>query len=337
MNSDIDIIVTWVDGNDPKWIKEKKDCLNGHVIEEKSNSNIRFESWENLHYWFRAIEKNMPWFHKIILVTYGHIPSFLRTDHPKLRIVKHSDYIPKKYLPTFNSNTIEMNFHKINELNENFILFNDDFFPLKPINETYYFRDNKICDEAIENIITPVEFGPVANMSRYTQVNNMVIINRHFRKPDVQKLNWDKWYCEDYGELLERTKSLNYWYDFPGFHDPHMASSMKKSVLSYLWDIEREALDSASHNRFRAYSDITQYLIRYWQLCKGDFYPRRTLGKFCLVNIENYKDIAKEIRAQKHQMVSLNEDCTPDEFEIIKTEINAAFEDILPKKSSFEK
>lgn len=337
MNDDIDIIVTWVDANDPKWIKEKENCLNSQVIEEKSNSNIRFESWDNLHYWFRAIEQYMPWFRKIVFVTYGHIPSFLKTDHPKLKIVKHSDYIFEKYLPTFNSNTIEMNFHRISDLSENFVLFNDDFFPLKSIDETYYFRDNKICDEAIENIITPVEFGPVANMSRYTQVNNMVIINKHFSKRNVQKLNWDKWYCEDYGELLERTKSLQYWYDFPGFYDPHMASAMKKSVLSYLWDIEGEALDRASRNRFRAYSDITQYLIRYWQLCTGDFYPRRTLGKLCLVNIKNYKEIAKEIRTHKYQMVSLNEDCTPAEFEIIKAEINAAFENILPKKSSFEK
>ena len=42
----------------------------------------------------------------------------------------------------------------------------------------------------------------------------MMIINKYFNKREVQKKHWDKWYCEDYGELLERTKSLNYWYTF---------------------------------------------------------------------------------------------------------------------------
>lgn len=338
MNHDIDIIVTWVDGSDPVWLKEKEKYLKIHpVYEEKSDSNIRFESWDNLQYWFRAIERFMPWVHNIFFVTYGHLPVFLRTEHPRLKIVKHSDYIPQEYLPTYNSNTIEMNFHRIPQLAENFILFNDDFFPLQPIEETYYFQNDQVCDEAVENIITTASFGPVANMARYTQVNNMFIINKYFRKKDVQSKNWEKWYCKDYGELLERTESLRYWYDFPGFHDPHMASAMKKSVLSHLWEIEQDALDKASQNHFRAYSDVTQYLIRYWQLCTGEFFPRRTLGKVCFVDMQNYQEIAREIAGQKWQMVSLNENCTSEEFEIIRKEINAAFEKILPDKSSFEK
>ena len=337
MNNPIDIIVTWVDGKDPKWLKEKQNCLKKAEVEDSSNSNIRFESWDNLKYWFRAVENFMPWFHNIIFVTYGHVPGFLDVRHPKLKVVKHSDYIPREYLPTFNSNTIEMNFHRISQLSENFIIFNDDLFPLQPIEETYYFKDGQVCDEAVENIITTAAFGPVANMARYTAINNMFIINRHFNKREVQKKASNKWYCEGYGERLARTRSLEYWYDFPGFYDPHMASAMKKSVLSYLWDIEGEALSRASSNHFRAYSDVSQYLIRYWQLCTGRFHPRKTLGKLYFVNIENYHEIAEDIRMQKHQMVSLNEDCTLKEFEIIKSEINAAFEKILPEKSSFEK
>lgn len=338
MNSDIDIVVTWVDGNDPIWIREKENCKKKQpVYDEKSVSNIRFESWDNLRYWFRAIEKFMPWFHNIFFITYGHIPNFLNIAHPQLKIVKHSEYIPVEYLPTFNSNTIEMNIHRISQISENFILFNDDFFPLQPIEESYYFQNDQICDEAVENIITTASFGPVSNMARYTQVNNMFIINKYFRKKEVQSKNWDKWFCEDYGELLERTESLRYWYDFPGFYDPHMASAMKKSVLSHLWEIEPAVLDRASRNHFRAYSDVTQYLIRYWQLCTGDFLPRKTLGKVCFADMQNYQEIARKIVNKSWQMVSLNENCTSEEFEIIKNEINKAFEIIFPQKCSFEK
>ena len=337
MNDKIDIIIPWVNGADPEWIKEREDCILKYGAEEKSLSNIRFQSWDNLHYWFRAIEKFMPWVNKIVFVTWGHVPEFLNTDHPRIRIVKHKDYIPKQYLPTFNSNTIEMNYHRIEELSENFIIFNDDFFPLKAVDETYYFKNNMVCDEAVEGHITPVEAGAISNMARYVQVNNMIIINKHFKKREVQEQNWDKWYCNDYGELLERTKSLNYWYDFAGFRDPHLPSAMKKSVLAHLWEVEGVTLDIASRNHFRAYTDVSQYLIRYWQLCSGEFYPRRTLGKFYQVDIENYKDVARDIEEQKHQMISINENCSTEDFVIIKKRINEAFETILYEKSEFEK
>lgn len=337
MNSEIDIVLPWVDGSDPEWLAVKKEICNIDHPEKAADSNIRYESWDNLHYWFRAIEKYMPWVHKIFFITWGHLPEFLNTDHPKLEIVRHEDYIPEDYLPTFNSGTIEMNVHRIKRLAENYILFNDDVFPLKPIPQEYYFQNDMVCDEAVENIIVTAAIGPIANLARYMQVNNMVIINRHFKKREVQKNHWGKWYCEDYGELLERTKSLQYWDDFPGFHDPHMANALKKSTLEKIWNLETEALDQASRGRFRGYKDINHYLIRYWQICEGNFIPRRTLGKMCLVNKDNYRVYAKGIYGQEWQMVSLNEDCTPEEFEPIKKKMNEAFGKLLPEKSSFEK
>lgn len=337
MNQKIDIVLPWVDGFDVEWQKVKEESLKKYCPEETAVSNIRFESWDNLQYWFRAVEKNMPWVHKIYFITCGHLPGFLDTGHPKLEVVRHEDYIPREYLPTFNSAPIEMNVHRITGLSENYIMFNDDVFPLQPIPEEYYFRDNVVCDEAVENIIVTATLGPVANMARYMQVNNMVIINRHFKKREVQKAHWDKWYCDDYGELLERTKSLQYWNDFPGFHDPHMANALKKSVLQKIWDLEWVDLDKASKGHFRSYTDINHYLVRYWQLCEGNFYPRRTLGKVFFVNMDNYREVADAVAGHRYQMVSLNEDCTPEEFEVIKAEVNAAFQKILPDKSSFEK
>lgn len=337
MNSKIDIVLPWVDGSDPEWQKVKEESLKKYCPEKVSISNIRFESWDNLQYWFRAIETFMPWVHKIFFITWGHLPEFLNVEHPKLEIVKHKDYIPQEYLPTFNSGTIEMNVHRIARLSENYIMFNDDFFPLQPIEEDYYFRDNLVCDEAVENVIVTATMGPIANMARYMQVNNMIIINRHFKKRKVQEKWWDKWYCEDYGELLGRTESLQYWNDFPGFHDPHMACALKKSVLQKIWTLEEKDLDRGSKEHFRGPADINHYLIRYWQLCEGNFCPRKTQGKMCLVNMNNYQKYAEGIRNQEWQMVSLNEDCTVEEFEIIKKEINGALEELFPKKSSFEK
>ena len=112
---------------------------------------------------------------------------------------------------------------------------------------------------------------------------------------------------------------------------------MKKSTLKKLWEAEPEVLDTGSRNHFRTYTDVTQYLIRYWQLCEGNIVPRRTQGKMCIVNKENASYYADGIARQEWQMVSLNEDCTPEEFREIKEKINKARHSILPEKSSFEK
>ena len=333
-NLPIDIVIPWVDEKDLEWQRVKAQYNADDSFEA---SNMRFQSWDNLKYWFRAVETCLPWFNKIFFITWGHLPDFLNINHPKLRIVRHEEYIPHKYLPTFNSNTIEMNLHRIDDLSENFILFSDDVFPILLIPEDYYFKDNMVCDEAVENIITTTSFGAVSHATRYAQVNNMFIINKYFRKREVQKKNWDKGYCEDYGERLDRTKACAYWYDFPGFYDPHMANAMKKSVLEKLWKLEKEALDAGSHDRFRGYADITQYLVRYWQLCEGNFYPRKTRGKVFFPTIDTFHEVVDAIKNKSYQMISFNENCTPDEFEIMKKEINDALAETFPNRSSFEK
>lgn len=338
-NGLIDIVLPWVDGSDPVWRKERDFWRKelGDAVDESANTEIRYQNWDNLQYWFRAVEKFMPWVHKIFFITCGHLPKWLNTEHSKLQIVRHEEYMPREYLPTFNINPIEMNVHRIEDLAENYLMFNDDFFPLNPIPERYYFQDDIVCDEAVESPIMPVDIGSISGWSCRMKANDVLFINRHFNKRTVQEKNYGKWFYGGYGELLKRNEGLSYWNNFCGFHDPHTASAMKKETLRTLWRTEPEILDKASRNRFRAESDVNQYLIRYWQLCEGNFNPRKTEGKPYLVTTRNYRDVAEDIRKQKWQMVSLNEECTPAEFEKIKEAINGALKEILPEKSTFEK
>ena len=95
----IDFVITWVDGNDPKWQEAKEKTLiaqglGGHIDGRKE----RYRDWDNLQYWFRGVEKYAPWVRKIHFVTWGHVPEWLNVDHPKLHIVKHEDFIPKEFL-----------------------------------------------------------------------------------------------------------------------------------------------------------------------------------------------------------------------------------------------
>ena len=82
----IDFVITWVDGNDPKWLEEKNKYKNNS--KNLSNTSNRFRDWDNLQYWFRAIEKFTPWVNRIHFVTYGHLPKWLNTNNSKLNVVK---------------------------------------------------------------------------------------------------------------------------------------------------------------------------------------------------------------------------------------------------------
>ena len=98
LNEKIDIVVLWVDGNDEEWVKEKNEYME-HKGDKESN---RFRDCDNLQYVFRGIEKYVPWINKVFFITWGHTPAWLDTNNEKLVIIKHEDFIPKQYLPTFN-------------------------------------------------------------------------------------------------------------------------------------------------------------------------------------------------------------------------------------------
>ena len=121
----IDIVVPWVDGSDPEWEAERSQY---RPVIKSDTSSSRFREWGLFQYWFRGIEKYAPWVRKVHLITWGHLPEWLNTSHPKLNIVNHKDYIPEEYLPTYSSHVIELNMHRIPDLAEHFIYFNDDVY-----------------------------------------------------------------------------------------------------------------------------------------------------------------------------------------------------------------
>lgn len=46
--NEIDFVITWVDGNDPAWIAERKK----YNSKSGDKSDTRFRDWELLKYWF---------------------------------------------------------------------------------------------------------------------------------------------------------------------------------------------------------------------------------------------------------------------------------------------
>ena len=140
----IDFVQTWVDGSDPAW-QQRRRAIDG----AGDDSVARYRDWNLLHYWFRCVEKFAPWVRHVYLITDQQCPAWLNREHPKLRLLDHRDYIPAEYLPTCNSNVLELNLHRIPDLAEQFVLFNDDFFLLRPAKPEDFFQNGLPVDDAI--------------------------------------------------------------------------------------------------------------------------------------------------------------------------------------------
>ena len=334
----IDIVIPWVDASEEGWKKEKNKYLE-HATEFQKNNNVesRYREGINLKYWFRAIENCMPWVRYIFFVSCGQVPSFLDLTNKKLKIINHSSYIPEEYLPTFNSNTIEMNLFRIDELSENFILFNDDVFPIRKINPEYFFYKDKVCDEAIERIFAPKINESMYDSYTYCQLNNMQIINKYFKKRVVQRKHFFKWFNLRYGKKMLNNIALARFYDFDRISNKHLANAFKKSTFKEIWMAEYETCNRASMNKFRNYTDISQYLVRWWQLCKGDFYPKKRVGKMYSITDENFYQIADSIKRREQKIVCINDTKDISDYSRVKKIIEEAFEEIFPVKSSYER
>lgn len=133
----VDFVVPWVDDRDPVW-RAKKAKHTGSELPE-GNSEVRYRDWDTLKYWFRGVERFAPWVRYVYFVTDDQMPAWLNVNYPKLRWVKHTDFIPMEYLPTFNSNAIEWNLHRIEGLADHFVYFNDDIFVINDTRPEDFF------------------------------------------------------------------------------------------------------------------------------------------------------------------------------------------------------
>ena len=330
VDNKIDIVLLWVDGNDEEWLKEKDKYMN---IVGDSNVN-RFRDCDNLQYIFRGFEKNMPWVNKIFFVTWGHIPKWLDTNNEKIIIVKHEEFIPKEYLPTFNSNVIELNIHRIKGLSDKFILFNDDFFILKPTKPEDFFIDNKPTDTYVETFLPGLSHNDVHFFMR---MNILVLINKYFNKKDCIRKNLFKFLNFKYSAFFNfRTLySMCFKEAFIEFWNFHAPYSYLKETFETVWEKEGELLNKVCKNKFRNSSDLGHYLCRYWQMVSGNFVPKKNESE-CIRYEENNLENIKKLKSGKYKFICISDDLLNIDFQKSKNEINKVLQELLPEKSSFE-
>ena len=330
--SDIDFVVLYVDGNDVEWQK-KKAQYNPDFATDISPS--RYRDWDILKYWFRGVAKYAPWVRKIHLVTDNQAPEWLNSDNPHLHLVNHSDYMPNAALPVFNSSAIEVGIHKIEGLSNKFVHFNDDVIVTKHIDPNHYYENGLPIDMAG---FTPPQTAKAKNVFSNAVKNNLDVLNGYFDKTEVTKKIFRKIYKPSYGKTFIRTLLNSGRKTFDGIVMPHLSTPYLKRDFERVWDREPDALINTQHHKFRHEDDLTHLVFRWWRMCEGDFYPRRSKGKyFALKDKKSLNKIVRAIKNNKYPEICINDCWESLEYEWAKDKLIDAFEKILPEKCEYEK
>jgi Stealth protein CR2, conserved region 2/Stealth protein CR3, conserved region 3 len=142
----IDAVYTWVNHCDPAWVDAysavQKELVGVAQSHESVNDIARFQSRDELIYSIKSVRRYAPWIDKIFVVTNCSLPIAVLEDQKVIRIAHEEIFSDTSALPTFNSHAIEANLHRVPNLSEKFLYFNDDFFLCKPVLSTDFFSES---------------------------------------------------------------------------------------------------------------------------------------------------------------------------------------------------
>ncbi len=150
--SDIDAVITWVDGSDPAHRAKLETYLQASGLAgHGSAAPTRFGDCNEIEFCVASLLRHAPWIRRIHIVADAQAPDFIEqlrgTDfEDRVRVVDHREFFQgyEDRLPTFSNRSIECLMWRLPGLAERFIYFNDDFQLLRPVQPTDFFHDQGI-------------------------------------------------------------------------------------------------------------------------------------------------------------------------------------------------
>ena len=291
----MDVVITYVDGLDPVWQKDYEQFTNAPI------SQKRFRDWGLLPYLMRGIEENMPFIRKVHLVVShdSQVPKWVNRE--AVNVVLHKDIIPVEYLPTFNSNTIEMHLHRIANLDEEYLYFNDDIFPVAKCEPEDFFRQGR----------------GVIGVSRHMLATGM------FKK-----------ICRN-SDMLAR-KALNRKKSCLFLRPQHICAPMLRSECERIYELMREEI-FATLSRTRSEKNVTQYMFVNYMYLQGKIINERISKRHFSIAIAPCKLICRAIERPRRKLICINDVKISDErYAMLHSMIHQAFKNRFPRKSKYE-
>lgn len=292
----MDIVITYVNGLDPFWQKEYAEFTNKPII------NKRYRDWGTLKYLLRGIETKMPFIDNVFLVvsSESQVPKWADRNH--LHIVLHKDIIPEKFLPTFNSTTIELFLHNISGLDEEFIYFNDDIFPVMDCRKTDFFRDGRI----------------VMGFSHH-----------------LFALNMYKRQCRNSDHIARKILGMPASPTF--LRQQHTCTPMLKSECAKVYSSGQGYIENRI-SAIRTDKNVNQYIFADYLFFKHLVVKERHSKKHISVAASSAEKIGEFLLHPDKKLVCINDvDIKEEKYNKMKSAIISSFENLFPDKSRFEK
>jgi hypothetical protein len=190
--SDVDIVYTWVNHLDPHW-----QSLYRHAIESGGvpaglhasvNDMARFQNRDEIRYSVNSVKKYAPWVRNIFIVTNCELPSWATKD-PQIISISHETIFPETAdLPTFNAFAIEACLHRVPDLSERFIYFNDDVFLLRPMEIADFFPEKDHVSVFVSKHDIPKAWREGLRPVEYSMLNVRDILIERFGYDPEKKL-----------------------------------------------------------------------------------------------------------------------------------------------------
>lgn len=292
----MDVVITYVDGNDPVWKKDYEATTNVPVMDK------RFRDWGTLKYLLRGIQTKMPFIRNVYLVVShpSQVPQWANQE--QLKIVLHKDIIPAEFLPTFNCNPIEMHLHRIPGLDEEFIYFNDDMFPVGDCRPEDFFRNGK----------------PVIGYYRHLLASGMY-----------------KKICRNSDRLARKALGMKSSCFFT--RPQHICSPMLKSQCDELYAKVEDEIRKTSATRTRTEENLNQYLFLDYMNYKGMVIHEKISNKHYSVAVASADTLREFLHNPTRNLVCINDvRLSEARYESLRGAILDAFESTFPVKSRFE-
>lgn len=147
---DIDLVYCWCDNADPVWSEKRRKTAErlGIALVGDENGDCRCVDNDDLLHSLRSADMYAPWIRKIFIAMDDDArpPRWLKESR-RLRIVRHSEFMPAAILPSFNPGGFENCLYAIPGLSERFLYANDDMMFNRPVSPDFFFaRDGyPIC------------------------------------------------------------------------------------------------------------------------------------------------------------------------------------------------
>lgn len=273
MNS-IDYVIPMVFPSDRQWQSDLRRA-GGHTPERE----VRFRSWGTERLLVQCVRRNLPFVRDVVILLArdSQVQPWMETEN--VRVVTHAEFIPKLFLPTFNSCAIEMFLHRIPGISERFLYSNDDIFPLSSLQESDFFQDGRPCQHHTER--------------GYPSQPNI------FHKSCLAGINF---VAGEFG-----LRFTDRW-----LKGGHSIAPILLSTCRHLWERGAREIEG-SVTPFRSPRNFNQYIYGWHQHFSGNYVDQVPKRRFLSVKTQTLEEMTEAINQDDPGILCINDhECLTD-------------------------